>query len=76
MNRTQWILMASLLVVALGVGYLAMRNRQPPMLPLDADHKGSVNTITCLSCHGPDGSDPRGANHPLGDDCLRCHGIH
>ncbi|MDH3628006.1 MAG: hypothetical protein OES25_10155 [Acidobacteriota bacterium] len=74
MNRTQKILLISLVVGVAGIAFLLRELRQPPLLPADADHRLDTGEA-CVSCHGPTGSDPRGPNHPLGEDCLRCHGL-
>jgi len=72
-NRTQKIALAVLIVVAVLIGWLASRTRQPPFLPQDVDHT-TASLAACESCHGPDGVYFRGKNHPLGRDCTRCHG--
>jgi cytochrome c553 len=74
MNRTQWFLLSALAAVAIIVILLALRNRQPPFLPADAEHARWENAETCLTCHGPGGTSPQSKGHPLGMDCLRCHG--
>jgi mono/diheme cytochrome c family protein len=33
-----------------------------------------IATEDCVVCHGPEGGSPRDPNHPIGNDCLRCHG--
>ena len=76
MSRRQTILLALLGVLALAVGWLALRIRQPPLLPGDPAHARFTGEADCLSCHGPGSVVPRGPNHPLGMDCLRCHGPH
>jgi len=72
MSRRQIVLVAVLALVALIVVWLALGTRRAPYLPEDADH-GDAATTSCLDCHGPDGGFPRPANHPLGNDCFRCH---
>jgi hypothetical protein len=75
MRRVQTI---ALVVIALLAGftiYLAMRGRQPPILPADAEHARVLGEEDCLICHDPNGDSPRARNHPLGDDCMRCHGV-
>jgi hypothetical protein len=74
MTRTQWILLGALAALAIIVILLALRNRQPPILPADAEHARWENAEACLSCHGPGGAMPQSKGHPLGQDCLRCHG--
>jgi hypothetical protein len=74
MNRLQSALVAAILLVGALVVVLALRNRQPPVLPADEEHASFPGAEPCLACHGPDGGLPRSQNHPLGDDCLRCHG--
>ena len=74
MNRTQIMSLSAIVVVAALVAYLALRNPQPPILPADPDHASFDTAGTCLICHGPDGCMPKSTNHPLGNDCTRCHG--
>jgi mono/diheme cytochrome c family protein len=74
MTRRQAVLLVLLLLAAAAVGWLALRSRQPPLLPADAAHAEAAGTPACLECHGPGRPFPRGPNHPLGEDCLRCHG--
>ena len=71
MSRRQMLLAATLALVALLAVLLAVRTRGAPYLPVDPDH--ASDAAACMSCHGPDGPVPRSANHPLGDDCFRCH---
>lgn len=74
MGRGQKLFLVGLLLLAALLALLIWRNRQPPFLPQDADHRQAVNSGDCLACHGEDGGYPRGENHPLGFDCARCHG--
>jgi hypothetical protein len=74
MSRTQGILFGVLAAVALLVVWLSLRTRQPPVLPVDEDHRNLSDLEECLICHGPDGGAPQSSDHPLGFDCLRCHG--
>ena len=71
MSRTQIVLAAALVLLALLAVLLALGTRGAPYLPRDADH--ASESADCMSCHGPDAPAPRSANHPLGDDCFRCH---
>lgn len=73
MNRTQKVALAVLALVGALVLGLSLRNRQPPFVPQDDLHVG-VPLAECDTCHGPDGDAFRGRNHPLGNDCTRCHG--
>ena len=66
--------MAALLLAAGLILVLALRNPQPPLLPADEFHLPASAAADCLVCHGADGELPRGQNHPLGNDCSRCHG--
>jgi hypothetical protein len=75
LKRTQLILLAVLALIAGLVAVLATRSRQPPFLPQDSEHRGFVDLRGCVECHGPDGALPRGRNHPIGEDCTRCHGM-
>jgi hypothetical protein len=75
MTRRQAVLMAALAAAAALVLWLALGTRQAPILPGDPAHAVSAGPAPCLACHGAAGVSPRGRNHPLGDDCLRCHGV-
>lgn len=75
MKAKQVVLLAILVLVAALVGWLALRTRQPPLLPRDMAHASFVGAERCLTCHGPAGSHPQSRNHPLGRECLRCHGF-
>lgn len=72
MSRRQIALLAGLALVASLVLALALVARRPPFVPADDDHAPTAAT-PCLACHGPGGVLPRTTNHPLGDDCFRCH---
>jgi hypothetical protein len=72
MSRTQIVLVVALLLVAALILVLVFRNPPIPFLPDDADHVG-VAEPNCLECHNADGIYPRVQNHPLGQDCFRCH---
>ncbi len=75
MKPLQAALLAGVALLALLVGYLAMRTRQPPLLPPDVDHARFVTAESCLgACHGLAGSSPRGKNHTPRLDCMDCHG--
>jgi cytochrome c553 len=71
MSRRQIVLAAALGLLALLAVLLAVRTRGAPYLPDDPEHRS--DSAVCMSCHGPDGPAPRSPNHPLGDDCFRCH---
>lgn len=73
MRRRQLILFGLLLLLAAVVLVLARRTRRAPYLPEDADHRLFVSGEACNACHGPEEGLPRGPNHPLGLDCMRCH---
>jgi hypothetical protein len=73
-SRKQVGLLACLVALAAIVAWLALRNPQPPFVPEDEDHTGSIGIEDCIGCHDPDGVAPRGPNHPIGNDCHRCHG--
>ena len=74
MKPVQRISIVLLVAVAGVVLYLAMRNRQAPYLPSDPEHSSWSGPAACLSCHAYDAAFPQSKNHPIGDDCLRCHG--
>jgi len=74
MSRTQTIAFTAVLLLAVLIGVLALRNRQPPVLPADRDHARFINFDSCLSCHGPDGDIPYSDNHTPRTDCMQCHG--
>jgi nitrate reductase cytochrome c-type subunit len=69
------MLLGAIAIVGAFIAWLAWSSRQPPLLPDDAAHRASANAEPCLSCHGDGGPAPRSAKHPLGDECLRCHGV-
>jgi len=73
-NRTQWIALFVVAALAGFIVYLALRGRQPPLLPADEDHTVFVGAGTCLVCHDPNAESPQERNHPLGNECTRCHG--
>lgn len=75
MSRRQMVLFAAVGALAAFVLWMALRTRQPPRLPADDAHAAFVSAETCLACHGPDGPSPQSRNHPLGNDCTRCHGF-
>jgi len=72
MSRKQIVLASALAVVALLVLALALGTRRAPYLPEDGDHSPD-SVAACMGCHGLEGPLPRSTNHPLGDDCFRCH---
>ena len=74
MNRKQWIVLAAIVIAAGFIAWLALSSRQPPLLPQDDAHAAFESASTCLSCHGADAAVPQSSRHPLGEDCLRCHG--
>ena len=74
MKPVQVVAIAVILVVLGFVLFLALRTRQPPVLPGDAKHAVYDGAASCLTCHGPQGVKPRSKNHPMGNECLRCHG--
>jgi cytochrome c553 len=74
MSRSKKISFLALALLALLVGVLVSRNRQAPQLPPDSDHVGFSGVDLCLDCHGPEGVLAKSRNHPVGNDCFRCHG--
>jgi cytochrome c553 len=75
MTRRQIILLALLALVAAGVGFLLIRNKQAPYLPADEEHASFVNADLCIECHARDGVVPQSPNHPIGRRCMQCHGM-
>ena len=73
MSRTQIVLLVVLLLAAALLLVLVFRNPPIPFLPDDADHRGGAGAPGCTECHDPEGVYPRGQNHPVGQDCFRCH---
>ncbi|HXV77033.1 MAG TPA: hypothetical protein VD788_12020 [Candidatus Polarisedimenticolaceae bacterium] len=73
MKRVRIVSLVLLGLIALLLVVLAVRNPAPPFLPADADHAAAGDTPACLACHGVDAPMPRSTNHPLGEDCWRCH---
>ena len=74
MKRRQWIVLAAIFVAAAFVAWLALSSRQPPLLPADEVHRRFESAEACMDCHAAGASSPQSQKHPLGDDCLRCHG--
>ena len=74
LSRRQIASYVILSAAAILVLLLALRNPQPPLMPRDDEHNSFVSSAACLACHGPDGALPQRRSHPLGPDCLRCHG--
>jgi hypothetical protein len=73
-TKTQRIVLAALAVAAAFVLWLSLKSRQPPLLPADETHAAWDNAEACDACHGAGAAVPKPAKHPLGFDCLRCHG--
>ncbi|MBI4161512.1 MAG: hypothetical protein HY509_03600 [Acidobacteria bacterium] len=67
------VAVALVAAVFLLVILVARSLRFPPDLPADSDHRRGQGAEECLSCHGPEGTSPRGKNHPLNDQCFNCH---
>ena len=74
MRRKQTVLLTLLALLAAFIGWVALRTKQPPLLPADDVHTTEGAPDRCLTCHGPDGGVPRSKNHPAGNECFRCHG--
>ena len=74
MKPVQKVSLVVVLLVAALVVLLATRNRQAPILPVDEEHASFADAPTCNECHDPEGMLPKSTNHPIGDDCTRCHG--
>ena len=72
MRRGQWIAIGVLLLVAIFIARLALRNRLPPPMPNNAMHvwQGPDN---CLACHDTGGPHPRSKTHTVRRDCQSCH---
>ena len=74
MKRRQWVILAAIGIAAAFIAWLAWSTRQPPLLPEDDVHASFQSPGVCRTCHGSDGAVPQSPRHPLGEDCLRCHG--
>lgn len=74
LSRAQATAIAVLVGLAALVAYLVTRNPQPPFLPGDAEHASFEGAERCMVCHDRGGALPQSSNHPVGRDCLRCHG--
>ena len=74
MNRKQLVLLSIIALAAAFIAWLAWASRQPPLLPDDAAHTTFVSAASCLECHGQEGAVSQSRQHPLGEDCVRCHG--
>jgi cytochrome c553 len=74
MKPVQKISLALVVAIAALVIFLATRNRQPPIVPPDEEHASFIDAAACNECHGPEGPIPQSTNHPLGNECMRCHG--
>jgi len=74
MSRQQIVLLSVLALIAGLIAVLALRNPQAPILPPDQDHALFVDGEACFECHGPDAPAPQSKIHPVGSDCMRCHG--
>jgi cytochrome c553 len=74
MNSKQWVILSVVAFAAAFIAWLAWSSRQPPLLPEDDAHASFVGAGACLECHGPEGAVPQSREHPLGEDCVRCHG--
>ena len=74
MNRKQWIILAVIASAAAFIAWLAWASRQPPLLPKDDAHETFASPGACMGCHGTEGAVPQSSRHPLGEECLRCHG--
>jgi cytochrome c553 len=74
MTRRQLVMLVLVVMVAAFIAGLALRTDKPPWMPEDADHAIFVDAEGCVVCHGPEGPLPRSRNHPVGMDCMRCHG--
>jgi cytochrome c553 len=74
LKRGQRIALVLLALAAAAVLWLLRGSRQPPLLPADPAHAAWEGAASCETCHGPDGIAPKSKKHPLGFDCLRCHG--
>ncbi len=73
MKPVQIALLALIVVLAGLVVLMATRTREAPPLPNDATHYSFFDAPSCMNCHAPKRLSPRSEDHPLGDDCLRCH---
>ena len=74
MRRNQVAAIVVIVAAAAFIVWIALANRQPPLLPGDDVHAAFESGGACLGCHGDGGPLPRSKRHPLGEECLRCHG--
>jgi mono/diheme cytochrome c family protein len=75
MSRNQIVALGAVVLIAAFLAALALRTRQPPVLPADEAHGRFVSEDECTACHGPDAVLPMSKNHPLRTDCMDCHGM-
>jgi len=75
MKQAQRISFVAVALLAALVAFFAFRTRQPPILPADTEHASFDSAAACDLCHGPQEGAPKSPNHPLGNECLRCHGL-
>ena len=68
------VILLIFVILFLGLILMMSLRRQPPVIPVNADHLASRgNPEQCMVCHGPQGTKPRGPNHPFGTQCRSCH---
>jgi hypothetical protein len=71
--RRRWAPLVVLGLGALVAGWLLLTYHPAPVVPRDPDHLAARVPAGCLTCHGPEGSHPQPANHPINEACFSCH---
>ena len=59
-----------LVVLAL---FFSISGRKYPQIPADDKHKGIIDTLACIECHGPGKQYQRKPSHPPKTECFKCH---
>ena len=73
MKKNQIIALIALAALAVLAVLFAMSAKEPPALPANNTHAVWNGPERCHVCHGPGAAQAKPKNHPIGNDCLRCH---